>query len=143
MSKSINIYTTLAKSYSNVQLQNIIDRANEYPKIQVDACKAELLNRNIDHIAQNLLDEGEIQLLVFDVKKELSASVPLKECKDRLKEKGLTSSQIDDIINIATRKPAPEVYSPYKNKDYYGIQLTTGLFILFLVLKLIRCSQGG
>ena len=140
MSKSTNIYSTLAKSYSNVQLQNIINRPKEYPKVQIEACKAELLSRNLDPTPQNQLEEGTIQLFVFEIKKKLSQNTPLSECKQYLSQQGLSPIQIDDIIHIATKKAAPEVYSPYRNKDYYGLRLTTGLLILYLVFKLIRCS---
>lgn len=137
MNKPTNIYNTLASSYSEVQLQNIINNPEDYAKAQVAACIAELDSRGVSVEKIEPIKDGERQALVFQVKNKLSNDVPVADCKKYLEEKGLHENQINDIINLAIKKHVPPIESPYSKKEHYGVRLGAGLFIVFLIIKLL------
>ena len=133
-----NIYTAIVADYSDSQLTNIISNAREYSRAQVTACEEEVSKRNIAPINQSFIDEGKIRSYVFKIKNDLLNKVSIADCKIYLSQEGLNNDQVNDIIQIATRKPQAEMVSPYRDKDHYGVPLGIGLLALSILFKIVR-----
>ena len=137
MIKSNNPLLQIVEEYSDKQIQKILNSPQEYATNLTNACREEAIKRKLTLSDKVAVSDDKSLLYVYKIKNLIHSGETLEHCRQFLLNEGLKESQTQNILNRAIERPKEQIAQPYKDKDYYGARVGTGLFAIYVTWQLI------
>jgi len=137
MPKPFNPFSQSVAEYSDKQILTILEAPYDYAPILTEACRVEATQRDLQLPAKSSLNEDKTLFYTFNVKNLIYNGDTYEQCKQYLLSEGLNDLQTENIMKNALELPKKNISQPYKDKDFYGVRIGTGLFVIYIIFRLL------